>query len=313
MVRRRFRGEVSMTSVSIEQQVAWARSSALVVTAEERCVLAVTGAERLSWLNGLLTCDLSLRKVGEAVQGLAVAQKGKILTDVVVVVEEARALLVVQRATADALVVSFEHHLMMEDAELSRAASHVAFVHGPRAGEVLDAVRRAGGAGGSFDVTGSGGAILVTDAESPGERALLQGATDAGGGAGDDSGWEVVRVLAAVPRFGVDFDDGTYPQEAALETKAVSFEKGCYLGQEVVCMLEMRGHVKKKLVSLAVEGGEVPRAHAPVVDANGASIGEVTSAVHGADGSVRALAMVKYAFIASGTAVVVEGHAARVV
>jgi folate-binding protein YgfZ len=46
-----------------------------------------------------------------------------------------------------------------------------------------------------------------------------------------------------VPRFGVDFDDTTYPQEASLEKTAVSFDKGCYLGQEVVCMLEMRGHV----------------------------------------------------------------------
>jgi folate-binding protein YgfZ len=302
-----------MTSTSIDQQVAWARSSALVVAAGERCVLAVTGSERLSWLNGLLTCDLSARKVGEAVHGLAVGQKGKIVTDVVVVVDETRALLVVQRATADALVAAFEHHLMMEDAELAQVTSEVAFVHGPRSGEVLEAVRRAGGVGGSFDVTGSGGAVLVLDAGSAAERVLLQAATDAGGGEGDASGWEAVRVLAGVPRFGVDFDEGTYPQEAALETKAVSFEKGCYLGQEVVCMLEMRGHVKKKLVLLAVEGGEVPRAHAPVVDANGAAIGEVTSAVHAAEGAVRALAMVKYTFIASGTAVVVGGHAARVV
>jgi hypothetical protein len=304
-----------MTSVSIEQQVAWARSSALVVVASERCVLEVTGSERLSWLNGLLTCDLTASRPRDAVHGLAVAQKGKIVTDVVVVVDETRALLVVQRATANALVASFEHHLMMEDAELTRSAREVAFVHGPRAGEVLEAVRRAGGVGGLFDATGLGGAVVITGDAPGGGAGDAAGAAAlaVGGGVGDPSGWDVVRVITGVPRFGVDFDDATYPQEAALETKAVSFQKGCYLGQEVVCMLEMRGHVKRKLVSLVVEGDEVPAAHAPVGDGKGGAIGEITTAARAPEGELRALAMVKYAFIASGTELVVGNQVARVV
>jgi folate-binding protein YgfZ len=303
-----------MKSVSVEQQVEWARSAALVVVADERCVLEVTGSERLSWLNGLLTCDLTASRPGDAVHGLAVAQKGKIVTDVVVVVDEARVLLVVQRATVDALVASFDHHLMMEDAELSRSPRGALFVHGPRAGEVLEASLRAGGVGGLFDATGLGGAIVVTgDAKGEaGALAAIAAATRAGGGAGDEKGWEVVRVMTGVPRFGVDFDEATYPQEAALETKAVSFQKGCYLGQEVVCMLEMRGHVKRKLVSLVLGGREVPPAHAPVVDTKGSAVGEVTTAARTPDGQLRALAMVKYAFIASGTELVVGGQVARV-
>ena len=92
----------------------------------------------------------------------------------------------------------------------------------------------------------------------------------------------------------------------------MSFDKGCYLGQEVVCMLQMRGHVKRKLVSLAIDATETPSAHAPVTDGKGASIGEVTSAARVGAGEVRALAMVKYAFIAKGTELDVGGHAARV-
>jgi len=300
-----------MTGTSVEQQVAWAETSVLVVAAPERCVLEVTGSERLSWLNGLLTCDLTTRQVGDAVHGLAVAQKGKIVTDVVVVLDETRALLVVQRATVDALVASFEHHLMMEDAELSRSLREVAFLHGPRAGEALASARRAGGTGGAFDATGHGGAVVITDASGDGSWA--RAAADVSGGVGDPQGWEVVRVLAGVPRFGVDFDDATYPQEAALETKAVSFQKGCYLGQEVVCMLEMRGHVKQKLVSLVVDGAELPAAQSPVEDGKGATVGKVTSVVRAPTGGIRALAMVKYAFIASGTELAVGSHVARVV
>ncbi len=299
-------------SASVDEQRTWAGTSALVVAADERCVLEVTGQDRLSWLNGLLTCQLATRSAGDAVLGLAVAQKGKIVSDVVVLVGAERAYIVVQRATVDALVASFEHHLMMEDAELQRVPLRAWFVHGPRAGEVLAGARAAGGSGGLLDVTGSGGAVVVAPPAGNAEVALERAAEAARGGVGDDAGWEAVRVVAGVPRFGVDFDDTTYPQEASLEQRAVSFDKGCYLGQEVVCMLEMRGHVKRKLVSLEIFGGEVPPAHAAVGDGKGTTVGEVTSAVRGAGGEVRALAMVKYAFVAKRTELAVAGSPARV-
>jgi folate-binding protein YgfZ len=117
-----------------------------------------------------------------------------------------------------------------------------------------------------------------------------------------------------VPRFGVDFDDKTYPQEASLEKAAVSFEKGCYLGQEVVFMLEKRGHVKRRLVSLVVEAAEVPPAGAPVTDEAGAPVGEVTSATRSPTlGTVVALAMLKRVHATPGQSVVVQGARGKVV
>jgi folate-binding protein YgfZ len=296
-------------SKSIDEQRAWARASVLLVPAPERCVLEVTGSDRLSWLNGLLTCNLSSRAPGEAVLGLAVTQKGKIVSDVIVVVEEASVRLVVQRRTVDALLASFDHHLMMEDAELARRDDAVWFLHGPLSVSVLAAARASGVRGGALDATGAGGAVAVGEAGFV--AALVAEAERQGGGLGDLDGWDAVRVRAGVPRFDVDFDDTTYPQEAGFEKTAVSFQKGCYLGQEVVCMLEMRGHVKRKLVSLDVEGQELPPHDAAVLDAAGATVGAITSAVL-ADGSVRALAMVKYAFIAEGTALKVLERPARV-
>ena len=296
----------------IAEQVTWGKTAALAVVAPERCVLEVKGGDRLSWLNGLLTCDLATRQPGDVVHGLAVAQKGKIVTDAVVVVDAERVLLVVQRATVDTLVASFEHHLMMEDAELARSDSAVVFLHGPRALEVLGSAREAGGVGGPFDLTGNGGAIVV--ASNPAiVEAIRSAAVRVGGGEGDEAGWDALRVRSSVARFGVDFDETTYPQEAALETKAVSFQKGCYLGQEVVCMLEMRGHVKRKLVTLAIDGGVTPAPRAIVTDAAGAAVGEVTSLSRlPGDACTAALAMVKYAFIASGTELRVDGQRAVV-
>lgn len=104
-----------------------------------------------------------------------------------------------------------------------------------------------------------------------------------------------------MPRFGLDFDLTTYPQEAGLEKRAVAFDKGCYLGQEVVCMLELRGHVKRKLVSLAVEAAAAPKHGDEVRDAAGEKIGEVTSASVSPTLGVLAIAMVKAAHAEAGT------------
>jgi tRNA-modifying protein YgfZ len=171
-------------------------------------------------------------------------------------------------------------------------------------------VRGAGGVGGAFDETGQGGAVILGTGLAD---ALTKAAGSAGGGVGSDAAWDAVRVASRVAKFGVDFNDGNYPQEAALETKSVSFQKGCYLGQEVVCMLEMRGHVKKKLVLLSIDGDAVPDAHAVVSDASGAPVGEVTSATRLPGKPSTGLAMVKYAVIAPGTELRVGSQRAVVV
>lgn len=76
---------------------------------------------------------------------------------------------------------------------------------------------------------------------------------------------EVVRIDAGVARLGVDIDEATIPQEAFLERDAVSFTKGCFLGQELVCRIDSRGHVNRFLRHVDVEGSIVPDLGAAVV------------------------------------------------
>jgi folate-binding protein YgfZ len=206
----------------------------------------------------------------------------------------------------------------MEDAEMAPAtdAFEVWTLHGPRSRAALDAAIAAGAVGGLVDATGLGGAIALAPAvDDARAAAAVRAALEAHAAVGDAAGWEALRLERAVPGFGVDFDDKTYPQEAALEKSAVSFSKGCYLGQEVVCMLEMRGHVKRKLVSLLVDAGEpAPAPGAAVTDEAGAAVGEVTSA--GASptlGRPVALAMVKRAAAEAGKRLRVGGAYAEVV
>jgi folate-binding protein YgfZ len=124
----------------------------------------------------------------------------------------------------------------------------------------------------------------------------------------DDAAWEIARLEAARPRFGVDFDEDNYVQEANLTDRAVSFNKGCYIGQEVVCRLQMRGHVRRQLVALSLEG------EPPAKGANVGDVGAITSSARSRelDRSV-ALAMVKWDLAQRGGTVDVAGQLAQIV
>ena len=275
-----------MSSDEVQAQVASARARALAVEARDLDVMVVRGGDRQAWLNGIVTCDLAHLVVGgAAAYGLSVTQKGRILADLTILADTERLLVAAPRAQIETLRGSFDKYLIMEDAEVTVPAEGFAIVqlHGPKAGVVVAAARVAGVVGGAVDYTGLGGGALFVDRanEARDRRAIAAALAEVGGVVGDDGGWEALRLEQGVPRYGHDFDVSTYPQEAGLEKRAVSFSKGCYLGQEVVCMLEMRGHVKRKLHSLVLAAPAVVPKGASVRDASGAPIGEITSSALG--------------------------------
>ena len=315
-----------MNDDELKRQLYAARTAALVVPSPWRATLEVTGKDRLTWLNGLVTCELAKRAPGDAVYGLLVAKNGRVQADVAVVVDETRVLLSLPQHAAEAIRTHLDHYLIMEDAEVAAGSDgfDTYAVHGPRAMDVLLAARAAGGVGGELDRTRLGGAIVLAPKErgangncNTAVRAVIEHAlTEMGGAFGDERAWETLRVEQAIPRFGVDFDGATYPQEAGLEKIAVSFSKGCYLGQEVVCMLEMRGKVKRKLVALELDEGAVPERGARVsANAEGDVVaGEITSALASPTlGRPVAIAMVKAAHADPGTVLHVAGARATIV
>ncbi|WP_437659769.1 CAF17-like 4Fe-4S cluster assembly/insertion protein YgfZ [Sorangium sp. So ce1182] len=303
------------------------REGALVQAMPELGTLVVTGSDRQSWLNGLVTCDLAPQKplppgvkaappAGGA-YGLNVVKTGKIFAEVWIVIAADRIFVGALRDRIERLRESFERYLIMEDAEIQDASGEHAwvFAHGPRSADLVAAGRAAGAEAAIVDWTGLGGALFV--APRPAEGAVVA-ALLVPGEAGSTlpvtaAAWEVLRVESNVPRFGVDFDDQNFPQEASLEERAVSFNKGCYLGQETVFMLQMRGHAKKRLVQLAVEGeGAVP-AGAEIALPDGAAVGAVTSQVADPGGQrVIALGYVKYKHAVQGTALQVAGRPAEI-
>lgn len=104
---------------------------------------------------------------------------------------------------------------------------------------------------------------------------LEQTLANAGAVAADPSAWDTARIEAGTPRHH-DLLPKTLPQELDRDDRAISFTKGCYLGQETVARLDALGHVNRRLVGLAVEGDAVPSVGAEITAAND-SIGHVTS------------------------------------
>jgi tRNA-modifying protein YgfZ len=295
-----------------------ARESVLVVRASDRTGILVKGKERTSWLNGLVTCDLAKLGPGGGAYGLIVEKKGRIQTDFFALQGATDATsdvlaLAVPRDVRNTIIETLDHYLVMEDAELEPAELAFWQLHGPSAAGMVEAL--AAPYAGKLDVFGLGGSVVavpVAEADAFGERlASLVGA--ANGIVTDDATWETIRIERGVPRFGVEVDTTLYPQEAALEKLAVSFDKGCYLGQEVVYMLENRGHVKRKLVPLDIDGDTPLGKGDPITTPDGAVVGDVKSSVLGpTDGKPVAIAMLKWAQSKPGTELRVGNRIARV-
>lgn len=290
---------------------------ALLLPAPELGTLSVRGKDRQTWLNGMITCDLAPLKAGQGAYGFAVAKTGKILAELRILIDDDRILVGAPRDRIAVLIEHFDHYVIMEDVELEDASEDVAWIvaHGPGSKD-LPALARAHGAlaAASVDMSGKGGALFAFE---PKDVDAALGRLERKGSppvlVADEASWEALRVEIGLGRWGKDFSGENYPQEASLEPFAVSFQKGCYLGQEAVFMLQNRGHVKKKLVPLSIEGdAEVP-ASAEITDPTGKVIGNVTSAAKGPEeGRVLALGYVKYKQAQKGTAISVAGRPAVV-
>lgn len=299
-----------MSDVALEEQDLDCVQQGALIKTTSLGTIRVIGKDRLTWLNGLVTCDLAPRKPGDAVYGLAVGKTGKILDEVYILVGEEDLLVGVDSAHAAELVATLDRYLVMEDAEIAVADGFSWLLgFGARAKEAISPTK---GAGGRAGVTQRAGVPLAIVCAPTDRTAAVVSAIEsacAPSRVASDAGWYRVRVEHGIAEHGTDFDRDNYPQEPALELDGVSFNKGCYLGQEAVFMLEKRGHVKKRLVQLVVDGpvhvGDA------IATAEGAEIGKVTSAVARARSNL-ALGYVKYKFAVEGSEVVTGKSQAKV-
>jgi folate-binding protein YgfZ len=279
-----------------EGEQAALRQGAALVDLSARQVLRVTGADRLSFLHGMVTNDVTGMPEHGVRYAAVLTAKGAMVADLRLVRRDDDVLLLVEPGYAASVLAHLERFLISEDAavtDVSAAFGQLALL-GPRAWAVARRVLGVPGEeaptthfllGGlerhGVFVLPSGLLLPGVDLLVPTEGldAVFIALLDAGGEELRTAGWEaleVVRVESGVPRYGADMDERTIPLEANLQ-RALHFQKGCYVGQEVIARATFRGQMSRKLVGLLL-GASHPAARTELFHGE-RKVGWVTSVV----------------------------------
>ena len=307
-----------------------AREQAARIDRSDRGRIVVSGADRASYLHGLLTNDITSLKAGEGCYAAYLTAQGRMIADLFVYELGDVILLSVPIDQRQTVLDKLDQFVFSEDVQLGDATASFSTVSiiGPDAARVVGTVTGVGTAElaalpehGNRRARHDGGAVIITRESDCGEAGydvhVEASMADSWRRALDESGVplldnetaDAIRIEAGVPRFGRDMDHDTIPLEAGIESRAISFSKGCYVGQEVIIRVMHRGHgrVVRKLVGLVFEGSAAPAAGA-VAQAEGRTIGSVTSSARSpALEKPIALAYLHRDFLAPGTTVSVEG------
>lgn len=300
----------------------------------DRAVLAVRGADRVRWLDGMLSNDVSSLAPGSSRSGcyaLLLSPQGRILADFHVLLRGEELWLETARAGFDAIRARLERFIVADDVTLvDRSDELVRFALEGAGAEALltRALGRAPAlapeSGADFELGGQpvcvaafgwSGAPAFQLFVSPQAEALVLATLRASAGPhglpeGDAEVLEILRIEAGVPALHRELDEQVLPPETNLMSRAVSLTKGCYTGQEIVARLVSRGAESHRLVGLRFAAG-LPGPDAEI-RAEGQRIGEVTSSCRSAEAGPIGLGFVRRPWDAPGTQVEVEGCTARV-
>ncbi len=303
----------AVEAVGIDAGTAWhygdpiaeqraAETGAVFFDRSHRSVLTVTGDDRLTWLHTLTTQFLSTLTEGATTEALILSPQGHVEHHFVVTEWDGAAVLDTEPGAGSALLAFLDGMRFWSKVDNADVTSDLAVLTlaGPAAATVLEQTCGAPAtgpaavavAGGFARRTEHGIDLVIARSKLPGLTAALisAGATPAGSWAAD-----ALRIPTRRPRWGVDTDDRTIPNEVSWLQSAVHLDKGCYRGQETVARVHNLGRPPRRLVMLNLDGssGTLPATGGPVVTAQGKVVGRVgTVAHHHEDGPI-ALALVK--------------------
>ena len=285
----------------------------------------VRGEDRVRFLNAYLTCDVADLTVGCGVVGFFTSAQGRILADAVVTCSDGGLRVEVPASRVEPLIEHLTRFVLADRVELTVEQDRATLL---LAGPGIDSLLEASGVelptaawswleatvdGCALEIRREGWtdsfssySILAPAGDGPAvlDALLERGAIPVGFDA-----LETLRIEAGVPRYGAEFDDRRFPQEVGFED-AVSYTKGCYLGQEVVARIHYRGHINHHLRALVGKSTSVPPPGA-AIELDGEPVGEVGSAVFSSRlEAVIGLAVLHRKAIEQGTQVVVAGTGA---
>lgn len=283
-----------------ERHYGFLQSSAAVLDLSQRGRLCVTGADRVRFLNGQVTNNVKDLRPGQGCYAALVNAKGKMQSDLNIYCLPDELLLDFEPGLSAAVSGRLEKYIIADDAQVVDVSSLYGMltVQGPRSVEVVRALgfeppaaplnwmSNTAAASPTYCMHHSRGAAAGFDVFAPAadfatlHQQLLTAAEQAGGGAGTTEALEVVRIEAGIPKFGIDMDATNLASEAGIESRAISYAKGCYIGQEVISRIRAFGQVAKSLrgLRLSRDAAELPQRGEKLFH-DGKEVGYLTSAV----------------------------------
>ena len=256
------------------------RNGVGVVDVSYRSRYRLTGDDRAKFLHRIISNDVETLSVGQGTYATLLTHRGKIIADLNVYILEDAILIDAAPETAENLFGELDKYIIADDVELvdSTAETGAIAVHGPKSSALVQSVL------GMRDLTDLPERhSCVREADASSEHPIVCVRTDVTGEVGctlytatetlaslwntlmtegsqfnvQPIGWdalESLRIEAGIPRYGMELTDAIIPLEAELE-HAIDFEKGCYIGQEIVARMKYRGHPNRLL--RGIESDEV--------------------------------------------------------
>jgi aminomethyltransferase len=275
------------------------RSAVGFVDLSHRGLLQLTGPDRVPYLQGILSNDVKPLRPYEGLYAAFLSQQGKVLGDVRVLCSENSFYLDLWESIKDKILGHMNRYLVADEVEIAdRSESYkMISLQGPKSedlltklsgsiklpaelfGHVMADICGAQVCVVRADYTGEGGFDLIvpTGKLEPIAQELTETGRHFSAQWVGEQPQNVARVEAGIARYGVDFTEDSLLLETGLN-HAVSFTKGCYLGQEVVERIRSRGHVNKILTGLVMEGTDAPKSGERLL-ASDKEVGTITSSV----------------------------------
>ncbi|MEK7794628.1 MAG: hypothetical protein AAB353_08865, partial [Candidatus Hydrogenedentota bacterium] len=278
-------GEINGMNPEVIEDVFAVRHNAGAWQRTDHTFVRIIGADAASWLHSQTTNDVTGLESGQGHANAILDRQGRLQGHFTLHRWEDEYWMLVERAQWPRVHEHLDAHLFIENVQMEEAGEDLeqVVIQGPRTLRYLAALLDKEGVEAShllpsagwgchplellgFEVlafrvslTGEDGYVFVVER---GQGGALLDALIAGGGNAPvprilDEAIEVLRIEAGIPKFGVDMDATNPIPETTLERTAVSYEKGCYIGQEVVARLRTYGSVKQALVGLVFEASDV--------------------------------------------------------
>ena len=261
-----------------------------------RAKISLTGGDRMRWLNGMVTNNIRELAVGQGVYAFLLNPQGHILGDLYAYNRGESIVVDTDRSQVEKMLATFDHYIIMDDVEVKNLSDSVTSlgVAGPKSREVLAAAGIAIPDTNPLEIfeakctcdcectqctaVRGGDATFETyelwlapgDVRKTWDALVAHGATPVGSEA-----LEIHRIVSGIPMYGVDIRERDLPQETE-QARALNFNKGCYVGQEIVERIRSRGAVHRKFTGFLADPDR-PIAAGTKVVAGEKEVGEVTS------------------------------------